>query len=75
MSDKEELTEDEIKAWQWLNDRNNYASVQHERQGVRLFWYADGFGRCDTVAPTIALAVKSAMTTKYTATEYFPGKV
>ena len=69
------MNEDEIKAWQWLNDRDNYASVMHEPNGVRLVWHRSGFGRCDTYAPTIAQAVKSAMNTCYTETEYFPGPV
>lgn len=75
MPKPETMNDEEIKAWRWLNDRDNYASVMHEPDGVRLVWHVSGFGRCDTKAPTIVLAVKSAMTTRFTATEYFPGKV
>lgn len=38
------MDDDEIKAWQWLNDRTNYASAMHEPDGVRLVWHVSGFG-------------------------------
>lgn len=67
------MNDEEIKAWQWLNDRNNYASVMHEPDGIRLVWHRANFGRCETKGRSIVLAVQSAMNTHYTETEYTPG--
>lgn len=73
MFDKEELTEEQI-CWAWLADHENVASASSDFHVFRVTWYVDGFGRCETKAPTLLAAVKSAMTTTFTATEYFPGK-
>lgn len=74
MFDKEELTDEQI-CWAWLADHENVASASSDFHNFRVTWQVNGFGRCETKAPTLLGAVKSAMNTTIKGTEYFPGPV
>ncbi|MND95085.1 hypothetical protein D3C80_873280 [compost metagenome] len=75
-------TSEKLECWQWLADRDNHASVHikyrttnHSYEGHRVTWYADGFGWCSAEGKSLEAAIKSAMTTTFRGSEYFPGKV
>lgn len=71
---------EKLKCWGWLADPKNHASSSvvykdGTYDGVSVTWHVADFGWCTAQGTTLENAIKSAMTTTFNETEYFPGTV
>jgi hypothetical protein len=75
------MTEQQIKCWEWLNDRKNFAgvSVKFNRDFTYkehyVTWHVEKFGWVSATGQSFEEAVTSAINTRlnYETQEYFPG--